>query len=184
MRSVKLRIERRVDRVAPLLIVLVGLPGSGKTTLSRWLQREIGITIVSRDDIRAAMFPACLYTDREKRAAFEAMQGALEVSLALGIDVCTDGMAFSSASDLKEVTAIAPRVGADLVVFDCQCPVEVAQRRVEADRSTVFPDRTAQLVADVAARFSSLPEIVIPIDMTQPVDQIGRQVRSHLSRWR
>lgn len=166
------------------LVVLIGLPGSGKTSLSTWLRDHAEIVVVSRDVIRAAMFEQCQYTDEEKRAAFEAMKAALVVSLQLGISVCTDGVCFSRRQEVDQVIGIGKVAGAQVRVFHCVCPVEIAQQRVEHDRRVGRPgnpvDRTADLVARVAAEFDPVPDFAFEIDMTQSVEAIGRQVMQRL----
>jgi predicted kinase len=165
------------------LLVLVGLPGSGKTTLSSWLRSRGEVTVVSRDTIRTAMFQECQYTRAEKAAAFRAMKDAISVSLALGLTVCTDGITFSRRQELDEVVAIGAAAGVRTWVFQCRCPVELAQERVERDRRMSVPDnpadRTAALVSTVAAAFEPLPQSAIELDMTRPVDEIGATVLLH-----
>src|SRR5207248_11401447 len=41
-----------------MLILMAGLPGSGKSTLSRALAAELSGTVLDKDQIRAALFPA------------------------------------------------------------------------------------------------------------------------------
>src|SRR5688500_17017782 len=45
----------------PLVVALIGLPGSGKTVVARALEEEFGLHRVCRDEVRRAMFPACSY---------------------------------------------------------------------------------------------------------------------------
>ena len=52
----------------PLVVALVGLPGAGKSEVASFLARELALRLVSRDAIRAAMFPQCRYSPAEKRA--------------------------------------------------------------------------------------------------------------------
>lgn len=41
---------------APLLVVIQGAPGSGKTTLVEKLRQDIGLPIIGKDDIKEMLF--------------------------------------------------------------------------------------------------------------------------------
>lgn len=157
------------------LVILAGLPGSGKTTLSSWLAKEHGFTVSSRDVIRAAMFPRCSYTAAEKANAFEAMKLAIKTMLDLGLAVVTDGICFSSTVGVEEVRAVGAAAGVPIDIIDCRCTVPIAQARVEHDRlkdPTVPADRDSALVQIVADRFEALPDSAMPLDMTASVADI------------
>lgn len=163
-----------------VLIVLIGLPGSGKTTLARWLAEQSGLTIVSRDSIRAAMFPECAYTKEEKLAAYSAMKSAIAVNLSLSRKVCTDGITFANETDRGDMAELARQAGAPLVFVHCECPVQVAQERIAADTDTVFPDRNAATVTEVAARMSPVPLDAYRLNMTEPISTLGSELLAYL----
>ncbi|MFI7742263.1 AAA family ATPase [Kocuria rhizosphaericola] len=165
-----------------MLVVLVGLPGSGKTTLSSWLAQHAGIVVASRDAIRAAMFPQCLYTDMEKHAAYAGMKQAVSIMLSQGMSVCTDGITFSDQRQRQEMLEIADSVGAIGVVVHCACPIWLAQDRILRDTVTVFPDRTADLVRKVADRFDPIPPEAFQLDMTKSVKELGASLVEHLEQ--
>lgn len=163
------------------LLLLAGLPGSGKTTLARWLAECSEFVVVSRDTIRSAMFPRCRYTLAEKQAAFAGMKRAVEITLEGGTSVCTDGITFASESDRAEMLAIASRAGARSVLVWCDVPLAIAQKRVTTDTDTVFPDRDAATVAEVAERFAPVGPEALRLDMTLPPEAVGLTLLAHLS---
>ena len=157
------------------LVVLLGLPGSGKTTLAHRLTETTDVVVVSRDTIRSAMFPDCRYTAEEKVAAFAAMQEAIRITLSAGRRVCTDGMTFANEADRQAMRRVAADLGVRIHFVFCDCPLEVAQRRVATDTETVFPDRDAQAVQEVADRFAPVPPGTVRLDMTaSPNDLASR----------
>lgn len=164
-----------------ILLLLVGLPGSGKTTLARWLSERSEFVVVSRDTIRSAMFPLCRYTLPEKHAAFAAMKQAIKITLAGGTSVCTDGITFASEADRAALLAIASSAGARAVLAWCDVPLAVAQERVTSDTDTVFPDRTADAVAEVAARFAPVGPDALRLDMTLTTEAVGTALLAGLA---
>jgi predicted kinase len=159
-----------------VLVVLIGLPGSGKTTLANWLVRHSPIVVVSRDTIRAAMFPECEYTPTEKRAAFRAMQEAVGINLSLGKSVCTDGLTFANEEDRVAIRQVAQVSGSRTLEVHCAVPVSVAQERVVNDTDTVFPDRNAEAVLEVAGRFTPVSAETVRLDMTRPTVDVGQEL--------
>src|SRR5688572_29837325 len=52
-------------RKQPTLILVLGLPGSGKTTLAKKLAMELTLPLVSKDDIKVMLFDVYGWKDRE-----------------------------------------------------------------------------------------------------------------------
>ena len=105
-----------------MVVALVGLPGAGKSIVAHHLVRELGLRLVSRDAIRAAMFPDCRYTITEKRGAFRAVLTAIEVNAALGASSVVDGMTFAKRSDLDRVAETCRRSGVrPTLTVPCAC---------------------------------------------------------------
>ena len=172
-----------VNERQPGLVVLVGLPGAGKTTLANWLAEHHGFVVSSRDTIRAAMFPDCRYTLEEKAAAYSGMKQSIAIMLRQGVQVVTDGICFSSQRERDEVIALGAAAGVRVVILACECPVAVAQQRVEHDRavdSNALKDRDAALVVEVSNRFDPIPPSAVLIDTSAPVAAIRDEVARHL----
>ncbi|HEX6834126.1 MAG TPA: AAA family ATPase, partial [Rudaea sp.] len=114
----------------PVVVALIGLPGSGKTLVARALADQLGFRRVCRDEIRHAMFPRCSYTFVEKRAAFRALLLALEINCMLGESTVIDGMTFSRRRDLLRVDSVIRRYHYLPIPIYLDCPVDVARARV------------------------------------------------------
>ena len=80
-------------RTGPARVVaLMGLPGAGKSVVARMLEREFDLRLVSRDAIRAAMFPRCEHSFAEKQAALHGVVLAIEINGLLGASSVIDGV--------------------------------------------------------------------------------------------
>lgn len=169
--------EVRPDK--PRVLALMGLPGAGKTTLAVALSRRLGWEIVSRDAIRKAMFRPCTYSEEEKRAANRATFQAVVRNVFAGKDSIVDGMTFSRPGQLEELAAEVVAHGGRLLPVFLDCPVRVAQERVEQarDEKQAMPaDRDAQLVIRVAERFRDPPWDALVLHGDAPVEELVAEV--------
>ncbi|HEX5124961.1 MAG TPA: ATP-binding protein [Rhodanobacteraceae bacterium] len=160
-----------------LIVTLIGLPGAGKSTVARTLERRLGLRRICRDAIRQAMFPRCGYTFIEKRAAFRTVLLALEINCLLGEPSVIDGMTFSRREDFDEVAALADRHGFDVLPLLIDCPPALARERIArdlADARHPAEDREPELVDIVARRFDAPPAAAIRIDAARPMDEVCR----------
>lgn len=163
----------------------MGLPGSGKTTLAAALAPRIPARAVSRDTVRAAMFRPCSFTEHEKAAAFEAVLQAVKVNCELGRSTIVDGMPFSREGELEAVSRASGAHGCRALAVFCSVPLEEAQRRIRAQDEASEPvaeDRDAELVAEVARRFRSLPEGTLEVDAMRPVEELAEAVLERIGQ--
>ncbi len=153
-----------------IVIALMGLPGSGKTSVVKPLRDRMSLSLISRDSIRAAMFEPCAHVDLEKQAAYDALLLSLAACLKLGRSCVIDGMTFSRKADVTGARTIAQEAGAYFLPIFFDCPLEVAQERVRRDalHKTHNAHRSGEedLVAEVAERFDPPPADVLKVDGT------------------
>ena len=78
------------------LVIILGRPASGKTTLARRLAAELSVPILSKDDIKEALFEVLGFSDREHSrrlsdASFAAQLRLAETQLTAGLSCLLEG---------------------------------------------------------------------------------------------
>jgi predicted kinase len=81
-----------IPKLSPTLIVLSGLPGSGKTVLAEGLSRALSVPIFSVDPIEAAMWRVGLAKTETGVAAYEVAQALADEHLRLRLAVIVDAV--------------------------------------------------------------------------------------------
>jgi predicted kinase len=176
--------ERKAAAEAPLVVVLIGLPGAGKSTVASAIEARLGLRRVCRDTIRRAMFPRCDYSFVEKRAAFRTVLLAVEINGLLGHSSVVDGMTFSRREDYEEIIARSRAMDFDVLPLFIDCPPALARERIARDlleRAHPADDREPDLVDAVARRFDPPPAAAIRIDASRPMDEVCRLAIAEVS---
>lgn len=131
-------------RRARIRLVLVGgLPGTGKSTLAAELAGCLGAFVLSSDPLRkelvgaapggstADAYRAGAYADEVTEATYRALRDRARVVLERGGSVILDA-SWVRASHRAAARALAAEVGAELSELCCTCPAEVAAERIAA----------------------------------------------------
>ena len=119
------------SQLTPSLVLVTGLPGSGKSYFSRELCSRYPLAYLNSDALRKALFPKPAHDAAENERLFAAVHTLLERLLARGVSAVLD------ATSLKEehrrrLYEIAEEAGARLVIVQTEAPPEVARERLEA----------------------------------------------------
>ncbi len=170
----------------PVVLLLAGLPGAGKSTLATALASRTGLRIVDRDRLRAELFPEGTASMVEKAAALSAVVEAVRAACREGQGAIVDGMPFSRRSDLDRVATAAKEAGAEVVAVHLTCAVDLAEARLAnataGESRHAAPDRRPGLAAEVAARFEPLPEWVVRLDASDPPERLLEQTLAILTQ--
>ena len=115
-------------RMSPCLILLSGLPGSGKSVLAENISRALSIPIFSVDPIEAAMWRAGIEKTRTGPAADEVAQALADEHLRLRLAVVVDAVnPFETRRAAWRNLAAKYRVS--LKIIECVCSDETIHRQ-------------------------------------------------------
>lgn len=112
------------------LLMLAGLPATGKTHLASELGRRTGAVVLESDAIRRLLFRERHYTRGENRRLFAAINASVEALLLAGRSVIFDAtnLAERERTPLYE---IAERNGAQLILAHVTAPNDIVRERLE-----------------------------------------------------
>lgn len=166
------------------LVVLSGLPGSGKTLLARALGIALDAAVVSVDSVERAIRRAGISPDEPiGLAAYSVAQGLADDELALGHTVVAD--AVNVAAEAREAwQSLARDHDADLRVVEVVCgdPAE-HRRRVEerAATGTGMPPMPWSRVRELAESYRPWPVETLTVDSTGELALLVRAVLDFVS---
>jgi predicted kinase len=139
----------RADR--PGIVILVGLPGSGKSSFARALSACYPAVILDSDRLRAILFPAPEHTERENRRLFPAIHLLIGRLLGRGLTVIVDATNLKEANR-KPYYALAKTHGARLVLVRVWAPPSVIRERLAGRESGADENDWSSATLEVHAR--------------------------------
>jgi len=156
-----------------MLVILAGLPGTGKSTLARVLAQRLPGAVLDKDVIRAALFqPAHVeYSLAQDDFCQEIMLKTAAYLLAkdAGLHVLLDGRTFSRRYQRERVIEFCSRAGATWATLECVCAEQTAIGRLaEAMAQNTHPaaNRTPELYRKIREDWEPIdsPKLVIDTD--------------------
>jgi adenylylsulfate kinase len=156
-----------------MLVMMAGLPGTGKSTVARAVAERVGGAVIDKDVIRAALFaPEDIeYSAVQDDFVMELMLQTAAYLLRKNPSriVFLDGRTFSHIYQRRRVAQFAESAGVPWRAIECVCSQETAHRRLADDASSgrhPAANRNWELYQRVRASFEPLeqPKIVVNTD--------------------
>src|SRR5258707_5008262 len=160
-----------------MIVLMAGLPGSGKSTLARELAARTTRRVLSKDEIRHAIFqPAeSEYSTRQDDFCLQVM---LETAGYL-FDrepkrmIFLDGRPFWRRYQIENALSAAASMNQRWRILECVCSDETARRRLAADAVAISHpagNRGYELYLEVKSRFEFISNSKTVIDTEQDLE--------------
>jgi predicted kinase len=156
-----------------MIVIMAGLPGTGKSTLARALAQRLPVAILDKDSIRTSLFePAYVeYSRSQDDFCGEIMlqTAAYLLSKHAELHVLLDGRTFSRRYQRDRVIEFSSQVGSTWATLECVCSEATALGRIAeavAANSHNAANRTPELYREIRLAWEPIdhPKLVIDTD--------------------
>lgn len=161
----------------PVLIMMSGLPGSGKSYLSHRLAQQLPAVVIESDRVRKALFPQATYSAQESAIVHRTCQGVMRRLLNKGVRVIFD--ATNLVEFQREILYnLAERSGARLLIVRTVAPEPVIQERLEQRKAKAedVSDADWRIYRRMSKREQKIRRTHLCVDTSHDIEDAVRKV--------
>ncbi|MFP3975758.1 MAG: AAA family ATPase [Chloroflexota bacterium] len=169
----------------PFLVMVSGLPGTGKSHFSRQLAEHLPCVVLNSDILRKTLFPSPQYTGPENQRLFSALEELIKSLLKSNIPVLVDATNLVRR-DRERLYSIADRLSVKLVIVRVEAPQEVVQERLQTRGEKADPEDASDADLTVYQRMSSRVQRIhrnhFTVDTSKDITPVIRKIIRELKR--
>ncbi len=180
-------LERLPEPVAhPVLMIISGLPGTGKSHFSRQLTERVPLATLETDTLRKALFSVPTYSASESSRLFRLTHALIGELLDRGVPVLLDATNLVEARRRRLYT-IADQRDVKLVLVRVEAPPEVVRERLAGRKQGEQREDHSDADWRVYERMRRSEEPIsrghITVDTTRDVSPVVDEVLREITRW-
>lgn len=153
-----------------MIIIVRGLPGSGKTTIANKLGKYIGAQVLSTDKIRKEMFKYPTYTQEEMGKVYDKMFSTAKLLHSHKVDCILDATFIDESGD--STPGIKKSLGVDsghIFIIECMCSEELALSRIKS-RKNDYSDADISVYRNMKQKYKVAKSAQIIADTSKDVN--------------
>ena len=148
-----------------LIIIICGLPGVGKTTLSKEIAPLLNALILSTDKIRKDLFPRPNYSIRERRLVYDVLLLLTKYLNDAGVNCILDAT-FSQERSRLEVKRRLNIPANEVHIVECVCPENIVVDRLK-NRKHDFSDADINIYEKMKKIYEPVKENHLTVDTSK-----------------
>ncbi len=155
-----------------MLIIICGLPGSGKTTLAEAVSRTVGAEHISSDTIRKKLLTKPAYSEQEKSQIYDTMLAMTQDRLSHNESVVVDAT-FYKKQVRKSFIHVADGCKAPYKVILCELPDAFVVSRLEARKKSgrSASDADYEVYLKVKKDFEPIEQKHLIVQTSKPIKE-------------
>ncbi|MFH1222459.1 MAG: AAA family ATPase [Candidatus Micrarchaeota archaeon] len=162
-----------------MLLIICGLPGTGKSTLARAVAAKLGAVHISSDSIRLKLLAQRTYSEQEKKMIYDKMFEEATEQLQRG-NVVLDAT-FYTEQLRQQAKDAAAKACSNWLIIECMTHEQLLKERVFARKQQASESEADfEIYKKVKGQFEEIKEMHLDVDTSLQLEKQVELVRAYL----